>query len=565
MTGKPYYFGDLFYKMVLQMISNEVKGYAAGGKLNLGGTPGPDGGTPGTPRPIIGQLVQRSVAYDTSERATPELYGTTRSGYTNSLLDNLNHIRYDALPAGWFQPTFDGTYNVHVSSGIWWQAASQYIDFQSDDIVITSPDAQPRIDVIYVDIDGNLDVSLGTPGASPSPTYPGTLHLPVCEVLVRKTGAPGITLSGIGYYYQSGVAQGFLNKDVRPFLGVNFDTGAFLGPQYLYELSDVSTTVSSPIDRDILTYDGNDSLWYATTWDLGGIGGGHPTLQVDGPIATVSGVGGAYIFTRSGWVDSVYVYAGNPGISGATIVDVNIDGVSIFANPANRPTLQYNDVDQLVKVTLSGVTYEDLNILTADIDQIAPEASDLTIVCAVDTLADTIDLGDDNVVGILPLSKLQDGTISGYPLLSNANYPGGGPEYGQVGSIGIQNDSINYDKLGDGAGKFRYRQGGDPANWADGTGANSYDISADGLKIQVGAIAKTIVTVTQHYQSFSVTFPESFANIPLITYGLRTTNLNSMINCRISSISSADFTGRLYITNDEDATVTLMWQAVGDE
>ena len=57
--------------------------------LNLGGTSSPYGGTGGPPGGIVGVLPQTKVAYDESELAA-----ITTSG-TPSLLDNLNHIRYE--------------------------------------------------------------------------------------------------------------------------------------------------------------------------------------------------------------------------------------------------------------------------------------------------------------------------------------------------------------------------------------------------------------------------------------------------------------------------------------
>lgn len=53
----------------------------------LGGDAGPSGGQGMRPGGFIGQLIQRLVAYDTSEDATPLGSGT--------LVDNLNHIRYN--------------------------------------------------------------------------------------------------------------------------------------------------------------------------------------------------------------------------------------------------------------------------------------------------------------------------------------------------------------------------------------------------------------------------------------------------------------------------------------
>jgi hypothetical protein len=56
-------------------------------RLWLGGTAGPSGGQGVRPGGFIGQLIQTISAYDTSERAI-----ATGSG---SLLDNLNHIRFN--------------------------------------------------------------------------------------------------------------------------------------------------------------------------------------------------------------------------------------------------------------------------------------------------------------------------------------------------------------------------------------------------------------------------------------------------------------------------------------
>lgn len=61
-------------------------GYAQGSRVVLGGVAGPDGGSGGPPAGFLGKLIQRFVAYDTTEAATP-------SG-ESTLVDNLNHIRY---------------------------------------------------------------------------------------------------------------------------------------------------------------------------------------------------------------------------------------------------------------------------------------------------------------------------------------------------------------------------------------------------------------------------------------------------------------------------------------
>lgn len=61
-------------------------GFSQGGRMVLGGTAGAGGGVGGPPGGFVGQLAQRYVTYDTSEEATLE--------GEDSLVDNLNHIRY---------------------------------------------------------------------------------------------------------------------------------------------------------------------------------------------------------------------------------------------------------------------------------------------------------------------------------------------------------------------------------------------------------------------------------------------------------------------------------------
>ena len=84
-----------FEDQLFYYISN-MKASILGQPLNLGGVSTVSGGTGGPPGGFVGYLPQTRVAYDTSEAATTD---TATSG---SLLDNLNHIRYDiaAIPSG---------------------------------------------------------------------------------------------------------------------------------------------------------------------------------------------------------------------------------------------------------------------------------------------------------------------------------------------------------------------------------------------------------------------------------------------------------------------------------
>lgn len=565
--GKTNVFGDTIYDLIWQMIRQEIGGFAMDGKLNLGGSEDEDGGSGEPPKGFSGQLAQRFVTYDLTERNAMGLLGY--SGWDNSLVDNLNHMRYWEKASKWFQPHFDSTYEVTVYGGMYWTSETAYLEFETDTITITAADqVADRIDVIYIDSGGTLGVSTGTPSGVPQPTYPGISHLPVCELYVKVSGSPGVTYHGIGYEYASGIHQGYLHKDVRPFFGQNTALGTVT---YLADLLDVSS--ESPDHLDVLTYDEPSGKWRPLAWMLGGIGGGQPTLQVDGPIVPLSHVGGAYICTRSGTINSVYMYCENPGTSGSTIVDVNHNGTTIFDNPSNRPELLFSDTNQIHKVTIaSGVQVVDESLLTVDIDQVALDSANLTVVIALD-VDQTHDLSDGPHTGVLRLSDLQDGLYSGYPLLSQGNYPGGGPAYGLLTSVGLGSDAVTFNKIGAGGLKGQYRQGGSATDWSDG-GTTNYDITGESMKVQVGSADITVLGSTgtnpwKHKASLSITFPSAFSNIPIVLAVVAGATLaaDNYINSDLDVVDVTTTGCTIYvgISNDNDRTFEVMWMAIGEE
>lgn len=74
-----------FYDRLIEM-NNQTHLQHRVERLWLGGDAGPDGGEGSRPGGFIGKLIQRAIAYDTTEAGTLAGSGT--------LVDNLNHIRY---------------------------------------------------------------------------------------------------------------------------------------------------------------------------------------------------------------------------------------------------------------------------------------------------------------------------------------------------------------------------------------------------------------------------------------------------------------------------------------
>lgn len=139
--------------------------------------------------------------------------------------------------------------------------------------------------------------------------------------------------------------------------------------------------VAYATDTDQLgTYNGT-----AWTWTGGG-GSINPEFRCDGRLKVTQTVNGAYIVTGPATILAVYIYCADLGSAGSTIVDLNKNGTTVFTAQANRPTLAWDDADQVAKSGTPDVTsLAESDVLTVDIDEIATRVKDLTVV--IDLLA----------------------------------------------------------------------------------------------------------------------------------------------------------------------------------
>ncbi len=166
------------------------------------------------------------------------------------------------------------------------------------------------------------------------------------------------------------------------------DPGQASAGNHTHALDDLSdVTAPAPVDLDVLTWDAGTGQWINAT---GGAGLGNaitdPVFQVEGALIVTPDVNGVYICPRAGVIIYVYIYCRDPGSASSTIVDVNLNGASIFAGtPANRPTLAWNDADQVARSGVPDTTAVSENdVLSVDIDQIGTGAKDLTVVVSMD-------------------------------------------------------------------------------------------------------------------------------------------------------------------------------------
>jgi len=101
---------------------------------------------------------------------------------------------------------------------------------------------------------------------------------------------------------------------------------------------------------------------------------------ISGDLSAAAGQGGVWVANFSGVIKKCIAYIKDKGSSGSTIIDVNIEGTSIFDT---RPEIDYADSDNRDTGTID-TDHDDFaegDVITLDIDQIAGGTPDnLTVI-----------------------------------------------------------------------------------------------------------------------------------------------------------------------------------------
>jgi hypothetical protein len=131
--------------------------------------------------------------------------------------------------------------------------------------------------------------------------------------------------------------------------------------------------------------------------DIGGLGPGTPGLtdaatdpifHADGALIVTADINGVWICPRDSTILAVYAHCRTPGSAGSTVVDVHLNGVTIFTTQASRPELDWDDADQVAKSATPDITaLVEYDVLTVDVDQIATGAKDLTVMVAMNVVS----------------------------------------------------------------------------------------------------------------------------------------------------------------------------------
>jgi len=154
----------------------------------------------------------------------------------------------------------------------------------------------------------------------------------------------------------------------------------------------VDATGSS--DDDVLTWDASRELWIPRQPPRPA----DAEFHIDGALAVETQVAGVWIAPADGFIATVYIHCASTGTSGATIVDVNKNGTTIFTDQGARPTLAAGAYPPVATAMPSVTTITAGDIISVDIDQVGAKASGLSVLVILDLREDVGGGGSGDIV-----------------------------------------------------------------------------------------------------------------------------------------------------------------------
>ena len=269
-------------------------------------------------------------------------------------VNNANKIKVDVL-AGWFN--FGG--RLRYFAGVTAFSLLSYV-----------PASGARYVLLTIDNTDALKVTSGTVAASLN-------DLDITYVPEIPSDEPAVAVIRLIAGTRR-IRDVMINTDLHD---VRFTGNGSAQPPSFLDLTDTPNTYIGKAGYSVVVNGAEDGLEFVEAG--GGSGGGNPLFFVDGFLVASVNPGGAYICAADMEISLVYIHCSDTGSAGNTIVDVNLNGTTIFTTQANRPTLAYNDLDQVaVSGTPDVIACAVGDVLTIDIDQVATGAETLSVVVA---------------------------------------------------------------------------------------------------------------------------------------------------------------------------------------
>ena len=130
-------------------------------------------------------------------------------------------------------------------------------------------------------------------------------------------------------------------------------------------------------------------------------------IRIDGALSAIAGVGNV-IIQNDGEIESIAIHLEDKGSASSTIVDVNLNGVTIFTNQDNRPTMAYDESGDVIIAFPDVINVYEGDILSFDIDQISTGADTLTAGAKVRNIVPISFVTDEDGELVFSLENLEE-------------------------------------------------------------------------------------------------------------------------------------------------------------
>lgn len=117
---------------------------------------------------------------------------------------------------------------------------------------------------------------------------------------------------------------------------------------------------------------------------MGMVAASDPLWHIDGRLVPLEDAAPAYVLPRDATITAVYILCADTGTASTTIVDIHLNGTTIFTDQDQRPALAHDDADGVASGTpdVTAVTAGDK--LSLDLDAVATGATGLTVLVALE-------------------------------------------------------------------------------------------------------------------------------------------------------------------------------------
>lgn len=165
----------------------------------------------------------------------------------------------------------------------------------------------------------------------------------------------------------------------------------------------------------------------------------------------------------------------------------------------------------------------------------------------------------EEIVAAAPFTVL--GRYAG--IVEFATIKAGSYAAGSIAAADIAADAVGIAAIGTMVHGFLGRQGGSATNWST-VGTDNYT-SGLNVRIQCGAITKTISGAAGPFVLDAVTFPVAFSNTPLVFLSCQDQPIDAGYIPYVPTVSASGFTGVVRALGAADCTIDINWVAIGPE